>query len=91
MNVIGWAAAFQEGFLSNAHPVAWREARAAEGAAPLLHLALMNRGVFAASRGMFITSSVMTDADIDTVAASFAEALGEAAGALTYASTTVLA
>jgi len=75
------------------HPVIdYRSAaRAAEGAAPLLHLALMNRGVFAASRGMFITSSVMTDADIDQIAASFADALGEAASTLTHAGTTVLA
>jgi glutamate-1-semialdehyde 2,1-aminomutase len=61
-------------------------ARAADSAAVLLHLALMNHGVFAASRGMFITSTAMQDADVDQVVASYAEALREAGSALTQAS-----
>lgn len=58
-------------------------ARAVDGAAVLLHLALMNHGVFAASRGMFITSTAMQDSDVDHVARAFAEALREAGSALT--------
>lgn len=58
-------------------------ARGPEGAAALLHLALMNHGVFAASRGMFITSTAMQDSDVDYVAGSFADALREAGSALT--------
>lgn len=66
-------------------------ARAQEGAAALMHLALMNHGVFAASRGMFITSTAMQDGDIDLVAAAFTEALREAGSALTQTAATLSA
>ena len=72
--------------LSDAPVVDYRSAaRAPGGAAALLHLALMNRGVFAASRGMFITSTAMLDADVDHVIASFAAALRDAGSALAQA------
>ena len=69
--------------LSDGPVVDYRSAtRVPEGAAALLHLALMNHGVFAASRGMFITSTAMEDSDIDHVVAAYAEALREVGSAL---------
>ena len=78
--------------LSDGPVVDYRSAaRVPEGAAALLHLALMNHGVFAASRGMFITSTAMEDSDIDQVVAAYAEALREAGSALTAIPSTQLA
>jgi len=72
--------------LSDAPVVDYRSAARVPGSAvALLHLALMNRGVFAASRGMFITSTAMLDADVDHVIASFATALRDAGSALALA------
>jgi glutamate-1-semialdehyde 2,1-aminomutase len=42
----------------------------------LLHLALINRGIFSAKRNMFVTSTPMSEADVDTCVAAFAETLG---------------
>ena len=64
-------------------------ARAPGSAAAMLHVALMNRGVFAASRGIFITSSAMQDADVDHIVAWFAEALRDAGSALTQTPATL--
>lgn len=41
----------------------------------LLHLELMNRGIFIAPRGMFVPSTPMTEAEIDRAAGETAEAL----------------
>jgi len=41
-----------------------------------LHLALLNHGVFAASRGTYSTSTAMTEADVDAVVAGFGAAVG---------------
>jgi glutamate-1-semialdehyde 2,1-aminomutase len=41
----------------------------------LVHLELMNRGVYSAGRGMFALSTPMTPADIDKAVASFRETL----------------
>ena len=41
----------------------------------LLHLEMMNRGIYCAKRGMFVVSTPMKDEDIDRTAADFAEAL----------------
>jgi glutamate-1-semialdehyde 2,1-aminomutase len=43
----------------------------------LLHLALVNRGIYAAKRDMFVVSTPMTEDDIDTCVAAFAETLDE--------------
>lgn len=55
-----------------------------------LHLALLNRGIFTASRGMFVISTVMAEREVDAAIAAFGEALedgrqhleGTGAGAL---------
>ena len=44
---------------------------------PWLHLALLNRGVFASSRGFFNTSTVMGQAEVDRVVSVFREAVEE--------------
>lgn len=41
----------------------------------LLHLEMMNRGIYSASRGMFITSTAMTGKEIDQAIAAFSSAL----------------
>jgi len=41
----------------------------------LLHLELMNRGIYTASRGLFCTSTPMTEEDIDEATAAFEAAL----------------
>ncbi len=41
----------------------------------LLHLELMNRGVFSATRGMFVVSTSMGDAEVDTLMAAVGGAL----------------
>jgi glutamate-1-semialdehyde 2,1-aminomutase len=41
----------------------------------LVHLELMNRGVYSAGRGMFALSTPMTHADIDKAVAAFRETL----------------
>jgi glutamate-1-semialdehyde 2,1-aminomutase len=41
----------------------------------LIHLEMMNRGVYAAPRGMFCLSTPMTQGDIDTAVAAFRETL----------------
>lgn len=43
----------------------------------LLHLALLNRGIFAARRELFNPSTVMTEADVDQAVAAFKDALLE--------------
>ena len=43
----------------------------------LLHLALLNRGIFAAPRGMFNISTPMTEADVDRALAAVRDALQE--------------
>jgi glutamate-1-semialdehyde 2,1-aminomutase len=43
----------------------------------LLHLELMNRGVYAARRGMFCLSTPMTPGDIDNAIVSFRESLSK--------------
>jgi glutamate-1-semialdehyde aminotransferase len=57
----------------------------------LLHLGLLRRGIFAAPRGMFSTSTPMTTTDIDQAAAAFAAALTELRGALEDESPALLA
>ena len=44
---------------------------------PWLHLALLNRGIFAASRGFFNTSTVMGKAEVERAVRAFGEALEE--------------
>jgi glutamate-1-semialdehyde 2,1-aminomutase len=41
----------------------------------LFHLALLNEGVFAAPRGFFNTSTVLSDEDLETVAGALKQAL----------------
>ena len=49
---------------------------AAAGELPgLLHLAMINRGIYAAKRGMFAISTPMTGEDIDKTVEAFAGAL----------------
>ncbi|MGB0387839.1 MAG: aspartate aminotransferase family protein [Ardenticatenaceae bacterium] len=43
----------------------------------LTHLALLNRGIFAAQRCMFVTSTAMNETDVDTCIAAFAEVLSQ--------------
>ena len=45
----------------------------------LMHLALLNRGVFSATRGLLVLSTPMTAADLDTAADRFADAVREIA------------
>jgi glutamate-1-semialdehyde 2,1-aminomutase len=89
----GFRAAFEEaeirgqvtglGSLLNVHFVAgpvrnYRDAASADGELKgLLHLALLNRGIFAARRGLFNPSTVMAEADVDQAVAAFKEALLE--------------
>ena len=42
----------------------------------LVHLEMMNRGVYSAGRGMFALSTPMTDADIEKAVGSFRETIG---------------
>jgi glutamate-1-semialdehyde 2,1-aminomutase len=52
------------------------ESVAAAGALPaLLHLELLNRGIYFAGRGMFALSTPMGEAEVDAAAAAFAGAL----------------
>jgi glutamate-1-semialdehyde 2,1-aminomutase len=41
----------------------------------LVHLEMMNRGIYSAGRGMFALSTPMTHRDIDKAVVSFREAL----------------
>jgi glutamate-1-semialdehyde 2,1-aminomutase len=41
----------------------------------LLHLEMMNRGIFAASRGMFVVSTPMTEKEIDKAIKVFESSL----------------
>ena len=41
----------------------------------LLHLELMNRGIYSAKRGMFVISTPMSEEEIDKSVAAFAGAL----------------
>jgi glutamate-1-semialdehyde 2,1-aminomutase len=41
----------------------------------LLHLELINRGIYSAKRGMFIVSTPMSEVEIDKTVAAFAGAL----------------
>jgi len=51
-------------------------ALAAAGELPgLLHLAMLNRGIYSAKRGMLVISTPMTDDEIDKATSVFAEAL----------------
>ncbi len=43
----------------------------------LLHLGLINRGIFTAKRGMMAISTPMSEADIDTFVSAFADLLGK--------------
>ncbi len=43
----------------------------------LLHMSLLNKGIFSANRGLFNISTAMTYHDIDTCTAAFAESLTE--------------
>jgi glutamate-1-semialdehyde 2,1-aminomutase len=43
----------------------------------LMHLGLLNRGIFTAKRGMVATSTPMSEADTDTFVSAFADLLGE--------------
>ena len=89
----GFRAAFEEaeiqgqvtglGSLLNVHFVAgpvrnYRDTASADQELyRLLHLALLNRGIFAAKRGMFNPSTVMTEADVDQAVIAFKDALLE--------------
>jgi glutamate-1-semialdehyde 2,1-aminomutase len=89
----GFRAAFEEaeicgqvtglGSLLNVHFVAgpvrnYRDAALADAELKrLLHLALLNRGVFAARRELFNPSTVMTEAEVDQAVAAFKDALLE--------------
>jgi len=89
----GFRAAFEEaeirgqvtgmGSLLNVHFVAepvrnYRDAASSDGELHRLwHLALLNRGIFAAKRGLFNPSTVMTEADVDQAVAAFKDALLE--------------
>jgi glutamate-1-semialdehyde 2,1-aminomutase len=52
-----------------------RALKAAAELPGLLHLEMMNRGIYCAKRGMFVISTPMKNEDIDRTAAGFAEAL----------------
>jgi glutamate-1-semialdehyde 2,1-aminomutase len=52
-------------------------ARAASRAQRLLHLCLLRRGIFVAPRGMYCTSTPMTEADVDRAVAALGDALDE--------------
>jgi glutamate-1-semialdehyde 2,1-aminomutase len=70
LNQVHWC----DGTLDNARETG--RALAAAGELPgLLHLEMMNRGVYSAKRGMVVISTPMTDAAIDRATASFAGAL----------------
>jgi len=70
LNQIHW----HEGPFNNARDSA--RASAAAGELPgLLHLEMMNRGIYSARRGMFIISTPMTEAEIDKATGAFAGAL----------------
>jgi glutamate-1-semialdehyde 2,1-aminomutase len=89
----GFRAAFEEaeirgqvtglGSLLNVHFVAgpvrnYRDAASADAELKrLLHLALLNRGIFAAKRELFNPSTVMTEAEVDQAVAAFKDALWE--------------
>ena len=51
----------------------------------LLHLALLTRGVFIATRGLIVLSTPMTAADLDLAADRFADALAAVAEARPHA------
>ena len=43
----------------------------------LLHLCLLRRGIFVGPRGMYCTSTPMTEADVDRAVAALGDALDE--------------
>jgi glutamate-1-semialdehyde 2,1-aminomutase len=57
-------------------------ARANTAGNRLLHLALLNRGVFSVSRGMFITSTALRECDVEFVLTAYADAVQELMPAL---------
>ncbi len=71
------------GSLLNVHFVAgplrnYRDAAAADRELHrLLHLAMLNRGIFPAKRELYCTSTVMTEAEVDQAVAAFGDALQE--------------
>jgi glutamate-1-semialdehyde 2,1-aminomutase len=70
LNQIHWC----EGPLNNARETS--RTLAAAGELPgLLHLELMNRGIYSAKRGMVVISTPMTDVEIERATKAFAEAL----------------
>jgi glutamate-1-semialdehyde 2,1-aminomutase len=70
LNQVHWC----DGPLNNARETG--RALAAAGELPgLLHLEMMNRGVYSAKRGMVVISTPMTDAAIDQATAAFSGAL----------------
>jgi glutamate-1-semialdehyde 2,1-aminomutase len=70
LNQIHWC----DGPLNNARETG--RTLAAAGELPgLLHLAMMNRGIYSAKRGMFVISTPMTDEEIDLATTALAEAL----------------
>lgn len=62
-------------------------ARSNRKATKLLHLALLNRGVVCASRGMFNLSTVMAEADVDRLIATLKWAVEEVGPAVGYLAT----
>ena len=70
MNQVHW----HDGPLNNARDSV--RALSAAGELPgLLHLAMMNRGIYSAKRGMYIISTPMTEVEIDKATGAFAETL----------------
>jgi glutamate-1-semialdehyde 2,1-aminomutase len=70
LNQVHWC----DGLLQNARDAA--RALAGAGELPgLLHLELMNRGIYSAKRGMFVISTPMSELEIDKTVAAFAGTL----------------
>jgi glutamate-1-semialdehyde 2,1-aminomutase len=69
---------FMAGPLTHAGEVA----RADREALRAMHLSLTNRGIFSASRQMYVVSTAMTDATVDAMVAAFEAALAPIAEAL---------
>ena len=57
----------------------------------LLHLGMLRRGVFAAARLMYCTSTAMGEAEVDLAAAALVETLDELRGVIEEECPTLLA
>jgi glutamate-1-semialdehyde 2,1-aminomutase len=81
VHVTGFGSVMQVHFLDRSPHTAREAARGDKRRLRLLHLALLARGIFSASRQLYVLSTVMTDGELDALAGAFEESLELIAGA----------